>query len=205
MKIAVITNSLLRAELETVSSPASGVYWHTEPSGIQDSDVVIDLLYDGSEGRLQLLAQFNSPLVMVNDVTGNSALFPGIVRFNGWPTLLKGNRVEASGPAALREKTEKAMALFGKQTTWVPDQPGFVTPRVISMIINEAYLALGEEVSSREDIDTAMKLGTNYPYGPFEWTRIIGADRIVRLLRILEAADTKYAPAPLLVKEATQP
>ena len=52
-----------------------------------------------------------------------------------------------------------------------PDIPGFISARVVSMIINEAYFALEEEVSSKEEIDTAMKLGTNYPYGPFDGVR----------------------------------
>ena len=56
--------------------------------------------------------------------------------------------------------------------------PGFITARVIAMIINEAFFALQENVSSKEEIDTAMRLGTNYPYGPFEWTKLIGIDKI---------------------------
>jgi 3-hydroxybutyryl-CoA dehydrogenase len=70
------------------------------------------------------------------------------------------------------------------------------------MIINEAYLALGEQVSSREDINTAMKLGTNYPFGPFEWAERIGPARVARLLTKLSESQPRYAPAPLLLKEA---
>src|ERR1700710_2457559 len=46
--------------------------------------------------------------------------------------------------------------------------------RVVAMIINEAYYALDAGVSSKESIDLAMKLGTGYPYGPFEWADRIG-------------------------------
>jgi 3-hydroxybutyryl-CoA dehydrogenase len=53
---------------------------------------------------------------------------------------------------------------------------------VISTIINEALIALMEGVSTREEIDTAMKLGTNYPYGPFEWAEKIGMERVDSLL-----------------------
>ncbi len=57
---------------------------------------------------------------------------------------------------------------------------GFVFPRTISQIINEAYFALQEGVASREDIDRAMKFGVNYPKGPFEWA--LGREVYVRTL-----------------------
>ncbi len=77
------------------------------------------------------------------------------------------------------------LAHFGRRVEWLPDEPGFVTPRVISMIINEAYFAFAEGVSTPEEIDTAMKLGTNYPYGPIEWGNRIGLQNVVRLLKKL--------------------
>ena len=49
--------------------------------------------------------------------------------------------------------------------TQVPDEPGFIAARIIAMIINEAYYAKGEQVSSKADIDIAMKLGTTIPWG----------------------------------------
>jgi 3-hydroxybutyryl-CoA dehydrogenase len=69
------------------------------------------------------------------------------------------------------------------------------------MIINEAYFALGDEVSSKKEIDIAMKLGTNYPYGPFEWCEQIGLKNIHSLLTILKKNDSRYEIAPALVKE----
>jgi 3-hydroxybutyryl-CoA dehydrogenase len=75
---------------------------------------------------------------------------------------------------------------------------GFVTPRVISMIINEACLALQEGVSTKEEIDTAMKLGTNYPFGPFEWMDRIGQDKIYALLLKLSRHQSRYLPAAYL-------
>ncbi len=69
------------------------------------------------------------------------------------------------------------------------------------MIINEAYYALGDGVSSKADIDIAMKLGTGYPYGPFEWSQLIGLKNINELLLQLMKLDKKYSPAPALTKE----
>jgi 3-hydroxybutyryl-CoA dehydrogenase len=76
-----------------------------------------------------------------------------------------------------------------------------ITPRTIAMIINEAYFALEEEISSKEQIDIAMKLGTNYPYGPFEWAEKIGLKKIYNLLTQLYQTDKRYIPAPFMKKE----
>jgi len=85
----------------------------------------------------------------------------------------------------------------------VADRVGMVTPRVICMIINEAYFTLQEGTANKADIDAAMKLGTAYPYGPFEWADKMG---LLYVYEILEAvyADTKderYKICPLLKRE----
>ena len=59
---------------------------------------------------------------------------------------------------------------------------GFHYPRVISMIINEAYFALGDKLATSESIDLAMKFGVNYPLGPIEWGQKIGLKHIINLL-----------------------
>jgi len=69
------------------------------------------------------------------------------------------------------------------------------------MIINEAWFAFGEKVSSKKDIDTAMKLGTNYPLGPFAWGEKIGLHKICRLLSVLAMENDRYQVAPLLLRE----
>jgi 3-hydroxybutyryl-CoA dehydrogenase len=85
---------------------------------------------------------------------------------------------------------------------WLPDEPGMVSPRVIAMIVNEAWFALEEGVSSREDIDVAMKLGTNYPFGPFTWGEKIGVKKIVSLLTTLHQKSPRYEVSASLKKEA---
>jgi 3-hydroxybutyryl-CoA dehydrogenase len=61
---------------------------------------------------------------------------------------------------------------------------------------------LEEKVSTKEEIDTAMKLGTSYPYGPFEWSRKIGVKNIFELLSVLAKTNARYEPAALLKDEA---
>jgi len=81
-----------------------------------------------------------------------------------------------------------------------------VALRVISCIVNEAFLVLSEGVAAAEDIDRAMKLGANYPRGPFEWEREIGAQNIVEMLDSLRANyGDAYLAAPSLRERATHP
>jgi 3-hydroxybutyryl-CoA dehydrogenase len=71
------------------------------------------------------------------------------------------------------------------------------------MIINEAYYAAQDGIASREDIDKAMRLGTNYPHGPFEWAERIGLSAVYQLIESLyrDTHDERYKVCPLLKKE----
>ena len=93
---------------------------------------------------------------------------------------------------------------LGWTCQFVPDIVGMITPRVISMIINEAFYTLEQDVSSRGEIDIAMKLGTNYPMGPFEWCEKIGIRKVHSLLEKLGAHEDRYRPSKLLSKEAEE-
>ncbi len=68
------------------------------------------------------------------------------------------------------------------------------------MIINEAFFAFGEKISTIEEIDMAMKLGTNYPNGPFEWAEKVGIENVYLLLEKLSGKEGRYIPAPALKK-----
>ena len=86
----------------------------------------------------------------------------------------------------------------------VADRVGFVTPRVICMIINEAYYTVQEGTATREDIDKAMKLGTNYPFGPFEWAQRIGVKNVCKLLEAVhsDTQDQRYRICSMLLDES---
>ena len=100
--------------------------------------------------------------------------------------------------------TQQVMELsrqLGKTPTEVNDYPGFVANRILMPMINEAVIALFEDVAGVEEIDTVMKLGMAHPMGPLQLADFIGLDVCLAILRVLHEGlgNSKYAPCPLLV------
>jgi 3-hydroxybutyryl-CoA dehydrogenase len=94
---------------------------------------------------------------------------------------------------------------FNKTPATSIDRPGFIANRLLMPYINEAIFALQDGVSTRDDIDKIMKLGTNMPMGPLELADFIGLDTCLAIMKVLhtEFGDSKYRPAPLLVQMVT--
>lgn len=140
--------------------------------------------------------------VFINSVfetLSDLSLAKNVYRINGWTGFLNRPVWEIAGIA---DKTiEDVFTALNIKINFVKDEPGFISARVIAMIINEAYFALEDEVSTKAEIDTAMKLGTNYPFGPFEWASLIGTGNILALLQKLYLTDSRYKPSQLLITE----
>ena len=209
MAIVVLISDALKVELMSNGIPAPAeVIWVNEVISFQQhrtTDVFIDFLFENTQERIEILKQLQSTVIVNSVVDTLAEIDEGFIRINGWPTFLKGGLIEATClKDNLKEKAAEAFVYFEKTIEWLPDEPGFVTPRVVSMIINEAYFALGEGVSAPEQIDMAMKLGTAYPYGPFEWANKIGVQNIVDLLNKLSRQQARYIPCELLVQETNK-
>ena len=143
--------------------------------------------------------------VFINSVIATAAannLPAHVLRINGWATFLQRPLWEIAGN--ITTDAANVLSKIEKKFLPVPDSPGLIAARVIAMIINEAYFALGDNVSTATEIDTAMKLGTNYPYGPFEWANKIGLKNIYALLLQLSKTDNRCTPAPVLTQETAQ-
>ena len=88
-----------------------------------------------------------------------------------------------------------------KTTVLAIDTPGFVVNRILCPMLNEAIFLVQEGVKP-EDIDAAMKLGTNHPMGPITLADFVGLDTLLYILQVLhrELGEDKYRPCPLLIK-----
>jgi len=196
MQVVILTDESLRTELLSHSTNFyEDVIWVDTISRLQhhaDADVWVDLLFE--KEHLGFLKNFLSKTIIINSVVDTlNETDRSFVRINGWPTFLTSEIIEAS--ALLPEKKQVAetiFSLFNKKIQWLPDEPGFVTPRVVSMVINEAFISLKEGVSGENEMDIAMKLGTNYPYGPFEWAHKIGIAKVKSLLEKLSTHHERY-------------
>lgn len=164
---------------------------------VNGDDVVIDILFENTEERLNALKSTHAGLIIINSVVYTLVdTNKNFVRINGWNGFLDKDIIEAScHREEQKQQTEELFTSLGKQVKWLPDTPGFVSARVIAMIINEAHFAFDEQLSSREEIDVAMKLGTGYPYGPFEWAEKIGIQQVKLLLNKMAEGNQKYMPA----------
>ncbi len=131
------------------------------------------------------------------------------VHFLALPSLDAATLVElARTPAITSADATAAETYFrsmGKHVEWVGDAPGLVLGRIVCQIVNEAHFAVGEGVAAAEDVDVAMRLGFNWPRGPFEWAEAIGPARVVSVLDELhsELGAERYRVAPLLRRAAT--
>jgi 3-hydroxybutyryl-CoA dehydrogenase len=132
-----------------------------------------------------------------------------LIGFSPFGAYRKSTRVTMSAPMQLNDQSRGKVEWFWRDLemayTWIQDTPGMVLPRIYAMLVNEAAFALQEGVASAADIDTAMKLGTNYPMGPLAWADTVGIDVVLRILEHLweRYKEERYRPCLLLEKMRT--
>jgi 3-hydroxybutyryl-CoA dehydrogenase len=178
-------------------------------------DVIFDFLFDE---ELEVLEKYmiNPELsVFINSVKGSlseiMAYFQSdttkLIGMNGLPTFINRPVWEITYVNDdLEPVVQRIMNQINIDFIRVNDQVGMVSARVISMIINEAFYTVQEKIATKDDIDQAMKLGTNYPYGPFEWCNAIGISNVYELIEALyqDTKDERYKISPLMRREYLQ-
>lgn len=173
-------------------------------------DLVFDLKFDEKTEQLKYFAGLKNIPVIVCAVKQqlakaafdfNRKIECTLIGMNALPGFINRPLTELS---LLNAGDEPVLAKLMGQLGWnyklVQDRVGMVTPRIIFMIINEACYTLQEGTASMKDIDTSMKLGTNYPMGPFEWANQIGIKHVYETLEALytDTHDERYKVCPLL-------
>jgi 3-hydroxybutyryl-CoA dehydrogenase len=179
-------------------------------ANVHNFDVIFDLKFDEKSDQLKYFAGLKGIPVIVCAVKQQLAkaafdfgrrIDCALIGINALPSFLQRPLAEVS---VLNDSDKEiASSLFQKfnwEVKFVQDRVGMVTPRIIFMIINEACYTLQEGTASMSDIDTSMKLGTNYPFGPFEWANKIGIKHVYETLEALyqDTHDERYKVCPLL-------
>ncbi|MEO6404507.1 MAG: 3-hydroxyacyl-CoA dehydrogenase family protein [Ferruginibacter sp.] len=195
MKVVINTND---AKFDELVSSANEVEWHrvlgTGNMCKEPADLYMNLDEDAYNQIYNTVKPvlINSVIVTLKEISAPI----NFIRMNGWNSFLKNETWEIAGTN--NETIDKFFRLMHKKIINCADEPGFISAKIISMIINEAFYAKQDKVSVPAEIDTAMKLGTNHPYGPFEWSLIIGKKNIYELLQKLAATEERYIPASVL-------
>jgi 3-hydroxybutyryl-CoA dehydrogenase len=202
MVIGILADEILKEEFLSKDIPGNvELVWadSVRSLGIIDADAYFDLLFEYDHQRIAQLKKLLPRPVIVNSVINTIAnIRQPFIRINAWPTMLKRNMAELA-TGGDNPDIQNVFGAVGWKYQLVPDTVGMTTPRILAMIINEAWFTFGAGTSTKEEIDTAMKLGTNYPYGPFEWSEIIGPAKIRELLHELSRTDSRYTVAPALM------
>lgn len=174
-------------ELELAAVSAERAAKRIKRDVVTELDEVL-LLETTGETALALSLQHGRPVVVYDHSAGDTVVLAS---------------AETTSQAAI----DKATFYFqqqGKKVLQIADYPGLLVWRTVAMLVNEALDALQKGVASAEDIDTAMRLGVNYPHGPLAWGESLGWGRVLRLLENLQQhyGEERYRPCSLLRQKA---
>ena len=188
----------------------------TSPSEAKDVDFAVEAVTENEELKRRIFQDLDAVVKPGGVLATNTSSIPitriaagtkrpeaviGMHFMNPVPVM---QLVELIRGAATSDETyQKTKALaekMGKTTVVSKDMPGFIVNRILIPMLNEACFALMEGLGTAEDIDTAMKLGTNQPMGPLQLADFIGLDTCLYIAEVLHKGlgDSKYRPCPLL-------
>ncbi len=178
-----------------------------------NAELVVDTLFYDLEEKYTALRSFESQnaILITNTLTAPATAIArnvsGFKRILGVPILpselASQKAIEYSVPLQHEDTSSNAellKSLLKKDVERIGDCVAGIFPRTIAMVINEAAFALQENVATAADIDTSMRLGTNYPKGPLAWCDEIGAYAVCAILEALqvEYGHGRYKIAPTL-------
>ncbi|KAJ6853325.1 uncharacterized protein M6B38_250385 [Iris pallida] len=185
---------------------------------LRDADVIIEAIVESEEVKKTLFSKLDKIAKATTILASNTSsisitrLASGTSRpsqvigmhFMNPPPLMKLIEIVRGADTSdeVFLKIKDLSERMGKIVVCSQDYPGFIVNRILMPMINEAFHTLYTGVATKEDIDTAMKLGTNHPMGPLELADLIGLDVCLNIMKVLYEGfgDSKYSPCPLLVQ-----
>ncbi len=186
-------------------------FWTEDAMGDKTAwDVLFDLSFEEQTEAFEVYRKMAGKTVFVHALTTSFAELYAemggdcdskLIGFNGLPTFIDRSDWEVKAwDESQKADLEEVCDALGVKARWVKDRVGMIVPRTLFMIINEACYTLQEGTANIADIDLAMKLGTNYPYGPFEWADRIGIQYVYETLEAMyqDTHEPRYKICPLL-------
>jgi len=151
-------------------------------------------------GKSQLRLTDGRPAWQVAEQSGLS----NIAVFDELPVKDTALAFASVGSSAWQQEAASILVALGYQPIQIADVPGLVVARTISMLINEAADAVQQGVCTPEGADAAMKLGVNYPAGPFDWLKQMGYQRVIKVIEALDHCyrGERYRVSPFLQRGA---
>ncbi|MBM3399366.1 MAG: 3-hydroxyacyl-CoA dehydrogenase [Bacteroidetes bacterium] len=214
MNIGILASTDRRNAWPSGSEAHSQISWAQNSQDAAHFDVFIDLNFDAHPERIRNYAGNTKTIFLLSAVnyTPEAAFFHAGIPFSGEkifginaiPGFLERNTLEISDPFGKKDETDDLLnKLPFSSLEWVKSRVGMVTPRIVFMIINEAYYTMQEGTAAAPDIDTAMRLGTAYPHGPFEWKAKCGIANVYRTLEAMyeDTKEERYKICPALKTE----
>lgn len=183
---------------------------------LKDADLVVEAVTENPALKFQLFKQLDEAckpgailatntssisITLIAAQTKRPGLVAGMHFMNPVPVMKLVEGIRAIQTTDATFATVKAASeKMGKTFVSVQDIPGFAVNRILMPMINEAVQVVYEGIATVEDVDTAMKLGTNQPMGPLTLADFIGLDTCLAIMEVLHTglADSKYRPSPLL-------
>ncbi|MEJ5350386.1 MAG: 3-hydroxyacyl-CoA dehydrogenase NAD-binding domain-containing protein [Melioribacteraceae bacterium] len=207
--------AMTQSEMKSI---LSRIKWTTDRNDIPECDLVIEAVDENYELKQRIFKELDAiakpqtifisntstlSLTKIAEVTNRKDRIIGMHFLNPVPKV---PLVELIRALDTSDKTveiiKKFAARIGKTPIEVYEYPGFVTTRAIVPLLNEAMHILLEGIASAKDIDTAMKLGYNFPMGPLEMADTMGLDEVLAWMETLwhSLGEPRYRPCPILRK-----
>lgn len=205
-----------RIDDAAAKSQLSRIHFTHHIEEVSRADLVVEAIVENPSSKFELFVSLdkicnentilasNTSSISITDLAARSKRPDRVVGMHFMNPVPVMKLVEViRGLRTSQETFESVRSLcirMGKQPVESKDYPGFVVNRILMPMINEACFALFEGLASREDIDAAMKLGTNQPMGPLELADFIGLDTCLAIMEVLYDGfgDSKYRPCPIL-------
>jgi 3-hydroxybutyryl-CoA dehydrogenase len=203
---------------EEQKTSADAIQFVTNMDMMKDADLVIEAATENPELKFKILKDMdaharegvilasNTSSISITKIAGNTKRADRVIGMHFMNPVPVMKLVEVIRGLGTSDETTKTIVelckVMGKEPVEANDSPGFISNRILCPMINEAILALQENVGTPQAIDQVMKLGMNHPMGPLALADLIGLDVVLFVMEVLQRdlGEDKYRPAYLLRK-----